>query len=254
MKNFPVLLLVLILVTGFAFAEDIGLTAGLEFGINNVNKEDRAPYLTAILVYETTLLNDALSFFTGFDYTFVFSDDNPMDLYWDLELGYSFRFGRISTLSILLNNELFYTFRPDYDIYGILSPGIEYFHNTRIGDVYLNAFFPISYATDNHLGMDFTIGWVSKKGRLGLELLSTHTVSPKFEYTNKRLVIFYKPGPVYLEVETWFPKSIKTSGITITPRFEYSVKFFTFYTYCKIGGLGAGAVTVSPALGAKFSF
>ena len=254
MKIFPVLLLVLILVTGFAFAEDLGLTAGLEFGISNVNDEDRAPFITAILEYETTFLNDAVSLFTELDYTFAFSDDNPMDLYWDLELGYNFRFGRISTISILLENELFFTFKPENDTYGIVSPGIEYFHNTRLGDIYLNAFFPISYATDDHVGMDFTIGWVSKSGRLGLELMATHTITPDFGYTNKRLVVFYKTGPVYFEVETWFPESIGDSGVIIIPRLELSFNAFTFYTYCEFGGLGADAITISPAIGAKFSF
>jgi len=254
MKNFPVLLLVLLLVTGFAFAEDIGLTAGLEFGISNVNKDDRAPYITAMLEYENTFLNDALSLSTELDYTVAFSDDNPMDLYWDLGMGYSFHFGRISTLSILLENELFFTFKPENDLYGIVSPGIEYFHTTRIGNVYLNVFFPISYATDNHVGMDFTIGWTGKKGRLGLDLLATHTIAPHFEYTNKCLTVFYKTGPVYFEVETWFPHSIKTFGVTITPRFECYFGAFTFYTYCKFAGLGTDVKTVSPALGAKFSF
>ena len=254
MKKFPVLLLVLVLVTGFAFAEDLGLTAGLEFGISNVNEEDRAPYLTAMLEYETTFLNEAVTLFTELDYTFEFSDDNPMELYWDLELNYSFSFGRISTIIITLENELFFTFTPDSDTYGIVSPGIEYFHNTRMGDIFLNVFFPISYATDTHVGMDFTIGWTGKSGRLGFELLSTHTMAPDFKYTNKCLVIFYKTGPVYFEVETWFPKSIKASGVTITPRLEYSYNAFTFYTFCEFAGLGTDVKTISPAVGAKFSF
>jgi len=254
MKKIPVLLFVLVLVTGFTFAEDIGLTAGLEFGINDVNEEDRTPYVTAILEYETTFLNDALSLFTELNYTIAFSDDTPMDLYWDLELGYSFSFGRISTISFLLKNELFFMFTPESDTYGIIAPGIEYFHNTRIGDVYLNVFFPISFASDDHVGMDFTIGWVSKSGSLGLELLATHTISPDLAYTNKCLTVFYKTGPVYFEVETWFPESISTSGITITPWLEYYYNAFTFYTYCEFGGLGADVITVSPALGVKYSF
>jgi len=254
MKNLPVLLVIMILVTGFTFAEDLGFTAGLEFGVSEINDEDRAPFITAMLEYETTFFDDSLNLYTDLEYTFEFSEDNPMELYWDLELEYSFSFGRISTISILLINEMFFSFGPENDMYGVVSPGIEYYHNTRLGDVYLNVFFPISYATENEVGMDFTIGWISKSGRFGLELLAAHTITPDFEFTDKCLVVFYKTGPVYFEVETWFPASIEDSGITITPLFEYSVNAFTFYTYCEFGGLGADALTVSPALGVKFSF
>ena len=269
MKKILILFAALFLIAGIVMAEDIGLTAGLEFGAYNVtgaNDWDMSPYLMPMIIYENSFLDDALDVYTELDYTFGFNkvgDDFPMDLYWDLALGYNIFFGSDSTLSILAENELDFFLAPtDSDannMDGVFTPGLSFNQGLDFGSINFTALLPINYLQDEKdadigIGLNFTLGWKSNFG-LGIKLRERNFVAPEFEYRDIRLTVSYATDPIYAELAATFPKEIDISGITIRPAFEYYFNAFTFYINCSFEGIGTdGDIEISPALGAKFSF
>jgi len=270
-KKFFVLLCVLVLFAGFVAADDIGLTAGLEFGVGNVTKANDGewePYLTPSITYEKSFLDDALDLYAELDYTFDFKpnfEELSQYLYFDLSLGYNLNFGSASTLSFILENEIDeFNISPRSDgnnFTGIFTPAVKFNQELGIGDIYAKASVPITYIqdekdADKEVDLKFRLGWDSAFG-LGLWAQLNSKLVPDFVgYNGFDANVSYETDVVYFEVTANIPKELSDNGINITPEFDYYFGNFTFYIKCKFAGVAAntGSVAISPALGIKFSF
>ena len=279
MNKFFVFLFVLVLSASFAAAEDegIGLSAGLEFGIENVNKandEDMNLYLMPMLIYENSFLDETLDVYAELDYKLGFTqvpnDDgdevNPQSMYIDLMMGYKLCLGDASALSFILENEfdeiiISPRLNNEINLTGIFTPAVKFSHELDFGSLYAQIGLPITYYdiedVDATTGLDFTLGWSSTFG-LGIEAKICTLLSPGdyVGYSGFETTISYETESIYAKVETIIPKEIDIEGVTITPEFDYSFKNFTFYIKCEFAGIGAdgGSVSVTPALGVKYSF
>jgi hypothetical protein len=273
MKRFLVFFLVLVLGAGFAAAQDVGLTVGLEFGLENVGKAydgDVAPYLMPMLIYENAFLDDALDLYAELDYTLGFTkvpnEDGdevlPQSLYIDLSAGYNLSLGDASTLSIILENEFAdIDISPDDFITGIFTPAIKFNQGFDFGDVYAQVGLPITYFpnvkdAEAWTGLDFTIGWGSSFG-LGIEVIIYTMLVPDDDagYSGLEATISYEADSLYCELNAAFP-SESAYGITITPEVDYSFGSITAYLSIEFDGIGSegGQVIITPALGIKYSF
>jgi len=295
MRKFLVLIAIIFLAVNFSsFAHsgcggygglgDDGLAAGLEFGIDGINEEDeRAPYLTAMLSYGHSFLNDSLDFYSELNYTFGFKKDDhshggshddafPQTLYFNLMLGYNLRLGpdRESTLSFILQNEFDrFVIAPRNDggnnITGIFTPAVNFNQEFNTGDLYAQIGLPITYVQDDknadaEIGLNFTVGWNSLFG-LELEATLCTMLAPGDEagLDDLELVIGYEVEPFHFSVEAAIPLSdFDHRGIDVTPRVEYGFGSFNFYVYCEFAGIGAKesehSLCITPALGFKFTF
>jgi len=277
MKRFLFIFLVLILAAGFATAEDLGLTAGLEFGLGNVGQAydgDIEPYLMPMIIYETAFLDGALDLYAELDYTIGFydaynEDDDkvvPMSLYFDFSLGYNLSLGSASTLSFILENEfdeiiLSPTFKDSTNITGIFTPAVKFNQEFNFGDLYAQIGVPITYVqyekdADALIGLDFTLGWSSTFG-LGLEAIIYTLLAPSddSDYLGLELTASYETGPFYFELNAEFPKE-SDYGFTLTPEVDYSFGNFTVYAFFEFAGIGSDGdeVVITPAIGVKYSF
>jgi len=273
MKKFLLFYFVLALFASFAAAEDegIGLSVGLEFGIVNVTKandEDLNPYLMPMLIYENSFLDETMDVYAELDYTLGFTkepdedgnDVNPQSMYIDLMVGYNLDLGETSTLSFILENEFDeIIISPIYALTGIFTPAAKFNQKLDFGDLFAQIGAPITYynEADTTIGLDLTLGWSSTFG-LGIEAKILTLLSPGEDagYNGFETIISYETEPIYAEVKTVIPKEISNEGVTITPEFNYSFMNFTFYVKCEFAGIGVdgGGVSVTPALGVKYSF
>jgi len=283
MKKFFVVLLVMVLSASFASANDdsdegIGLSVGLEFGIENINKandDEMTPYLRPLLIYENSFFDDTLDVYAKLYYTFGFTkepnDDGdevyPQSLYSDLILGYNLSLGGASTLSFILENEtdeiiISPTYKGVNALTGIFTPAIKFNQEFDIGNFFAQIGSPITFIqydkdADTSVGLDFTIGWKSAFG-LGIEAKVCTLIVPGDDagFSGVETIITYETKTIYIEVETIIPKEISNEGVKITPEFDYSFKNFTFYVKCEFTGIGTsgGNVIISPALGVKYNF
>jgi len=270
-KKFFVLLCVLVLVAGFAVADDIGLTVGAEFGIGNINKTDDGdwePYLTPSIAYDKSFLDDALDFSTGLDYTFDFTPSfgiATQTLGFDISVNYSLSLGSASTLSFYLADRNDVTISPksdeDNNITGTLTPGIKFSQKTGIGSIYARVRAPIDYMqadknADMTVGLRSRLGWDSTFG-LGLWAQVKSKLAPEVVgYNGVDANISYTADSFYVDATTYIGKEL-SDGISIEPYFEYYLGSFTFYIDCTFDGVaaeGGGAVTISPCIGVTFSF
>jgi len=258
MKRFLFIFLVLVLAAGFAAGQDLGLTAGLEFGIGNVGKTNDV-YLMPMIIYETAFFDGALDLSTELDYTFGFGDELAQSLYFDFFLGYNLSLGSASTLSFILENEFDeLEISPDSRLTGIFTPAVKFNQGFDFGDIYAQIGVPITYLDKGDTtttGLDFTLGWGSAFG-LGLEAVIYTMLAPgDADYVGLEATVSYETGPIYCEINIYFPKEVKY-GITITPEFDYALGSLTLYTFIEFAGIGVdgGEVSISPALGVKYSF
>ena len=282
MKKLLVLLAALTLVTGFAFSQDLGLTAGLEFGINAVNKpndaSDMYPYIMPNIAYENSF--GGVDLYTEVDYTLGFTKDSddtyPMDLYWDLALGYDISLASASTLSILAENELGFNFVTDLGdtLWGTFRPGLKFDQGIDgVGDLYAQFDLPIGYGKgwgdDTIICLDGTIGWDSTFG-LGLKAKAHFLFAPDSldtGFTGIDIKATYSNGPAYGEIEARIAKDsgdissfIDGSGykpsVAIIPKVQYEIiTGLNAYLKCAFGNIGGtGDIIISPVIGVTYSF
>jgi hypothetical protein len=271
-----------VLICSFAAAQEdggIGLTAKAEFGIWNINEADDQGKTFAIipgLEYENVFLDDALDVFAEVDYTIAIPSDDDEDtyhlLYLEEEAGYNFGLGDAMTLSVILNNQNNIMISPDADsgtnpFDGVLEPSVKFAYAAGFGELSAQAGLPIGYAApyedipgvsedggDTTIETYLTLAWASTFG-LGVELTPKLALSPDSEYAGFDFLVSYETGPIYAEVEVNLPREIDDEGVTVTPEFDYAFNNFTFYVKSEFGGIGGeGDVSISPAIGAKYSF
>jgi len=280
MKKCIFIFLFACIAAGFAAAQDegIGLSIGLEFGIGNINKandEEMTPYLMPMLIYEKSFLDETLDIYTELDYTFGFTKEadvdgnevNPQSIYFDFMIGYNLGLGDASALSFILENEFDELIispeaKGNNALTGIFTPAIKFKQEFDSGSIFAKLGAPITYIqydkdADTAVGLDFTFNWSSGFG-LGLEAKFCTLVAPNDDagYKSAEVIVSYEIESVYFQVKTIIPNEINDTGVTITPEFDYSFNNFSIYVYCDFLGIGAdgGNVTISPALGIKFSF
>jgi hypothetical protein len=278
MKKCIAFLVVLFLAAGFAAAEGIGLSVGLEFGLENINKandEDMNPYLMPRIIYENSFLDDALDLYAEMNYKFGFdkaeNDDGDeviqQSMYLDLMVGYNLGLGSASTLSFILENEfdeliISPRLSSDGNLKGVFIPAVKFTQTFDFGDLFAKVGVPITYSqyvkdADTQLGLDFTLGWNSTFG-LGIEAKICTLFMPGEDagYNGFETTISFETEPIYVEVEVIIHKEISDEGIKITPEFDFSLGRFTFYAKCEIAGVGKNGsdAVISPGLGVKFSF
>ena len=274
MKKLLVLFLVLAITAGHIAAqdEDIGLSLGLEFGIENVNKaneEERYPYIAPMLVFDRSFLNNFLDIYTELDYFFFFKKDEvdkvyPQLLYFDLSLGFNLGLTDTSTLSIILENENEYflivpRIKGANNVYGIIKPGVKYSQMLHIGDIYSQIDLPIQYISYNKddefwMGLDLTFGMYTDIG-FGLKTTGHLSFKPEFDYYGLDVILSYENDFIYGELEINTPKKF-SDGITATPEINFFFIGFTLYANCMFEGIGNkdSKIVISPAAGLKFSF
>jgi hypothetical protein len=254
---------------GYVMAADeddgIGLTVGLEFGVENINL-DKQPYLAPMLIYEKSFLDGALDLYAELDYYFYFKKADgsfPQLLYFDFSLAYNLGLGSASTLSFILENEFdTLNLAPRYsgsnNLTGIFTPAVKFNQEFGFGDLYAQVGLPITYIQEDKsaktgLGLDFTLGWASTFG-LGIELFQYNFITPDSGYGGLNITLSYETGPLYFEVEVDTYKNFD-GGIDIIPEIDYSISSLTLYANCAFEGVGGkGKVAISPAIGIKFSF
>ena len=269
-RSLLIVLVVLIFVTGFTSAEDLGVTVGVEFTIENIhrdnNSEDyRMPWLGPFVIYENSFLDDALDLYAELSFWFGFFDDNPKDLYFNLAAAYNLFLSPVSTLSFLLENEVeSYAISPRPDegsgAISIFKPGLRFTQSLGFGDVYAQALFPITYLNyfsdaDTEVALKATLGWESDFG-LGFSLTPVFSLSPDSGYDSLEILATYGTDAIYIEVEVIIPNEFSDYGMTITPEvFFHITGGFGAYLRCEVAGIGAeGNMILAPAVGVTFSF
>jgi hypothetical protein len=233
------------------------------------------PYPMPMLIYENSFLDGTLDFYGELNYTFGFSKEPNDDgdevvlqsMYLDLMVGYNLGLGSASTLSFILENEfdeliISPQLEEENVLIGIFTPLVKFNQDFDFGDLFAQIGAPITYIqydkdADSEIGLDFTLGWNSAFG-LGIEVKICTLLAPSDGggYKGLETIVSYETGPLYIEVETISPKEIGDEGVTVTPQFDYSLGNFTFYVNCEFSGLGIseGDVSITPALGVKYSF
>jgi hypothetical protein len=267
MKKGFLVFLVLVLAGGFLTAQEeddgTGLSAGLEFGMNNVLNDGRSTYLMPNVVYEKSF--DDLDVFVEGDYTIEFDGENAagekatvQTFYLEEELGYNLHFGDASTLTLILNNALTYNLGANQTIInmagdlGILNPALKFTQDFDFGGIYGQLGFPVEYPVPG-FGLEFIAGYAASFG-LGVELTCNYRVEPEAEYDGTSLLLSYENGPIYGEVE--ISADGKFEVWTIAPEIDCSFGGFTFYLGAELGEIGNPDedLSFSPFLGVSYSF
>jgi hypothetical protein len=253
------------LICSFAAAQEdggIGLTPKLEVGFGDV-AEEAVISLSPGVEFEKAFGD--FDVFAELDYTIALEDPDAVHTVHDeIELGYNLSFAGTSVLSFIVYNENDFQLSPELPDgmthFGTLEPSLKFTQTLGFGDLYAQLGFPIDYLTgvkDADIGISsyLTLGWASTFG-LGVELTPNLAISPDSEYAGFDILVSYETGPIYAEVEVNLPKEIDAEGITITPQVEYAFNAFTFYVNSEFGNIGVeeGDVSISPALGVKYSF
>jgi len=273
MKKFPVLFLVLAFTAGFISAQDIGLSAGLEFGILGANKpndaEDVDPYLDVIVGYENSFLDEALDVSASLLYDIGFTkvpdpdnigdEVNPNMMTLDLSVAYHLGLGDASTLSFILANQNDFTLVPKADdaVLGILKPGLKFNQGLGdTGDFYGQLDFPIMYANygdkDTYSGLDITLGWASTFG-LGFEAAGHILFSPDHKidsdqtangFTGISFTASYESGSISADIVLTVP----LKKVDLGPFGELS------YPYSYFDTLAGYGVAITPSFTYSFDF
>ena len=178
------------LVTGTKSFSSIlkGLYAGLELGIDNINKPNgwrRKPFLYSTLGYSNSFFRDAMHFYselginTGLYDVKNANDENtlPVDLYLDSYWDYGLALGS-STLTFIMEDKIDppLVINPMLNsgmlnMYNKFTPGMKLSHwIENIGSFYAQAGFPIYYSyywhdnTDSSFYFQGKLGWYSQFG------------------------------------------------------------------------------------------
>ena len=264
MKKILILMAALVLITGFAIAEDIGLTAGLEGGVYNATKAndgDMTPFIMPYIYYDNSFGD--LDVYAELDYEVAFDDDTYMGVYFDLDLAYNLSLGSASTLSFLLEDYWEFYLAPEISdpltpYMMELYPGVKFNQEFDFGSLYAKAQVPM-YLLPGYKDADFacdlwfTAGWKSTFG-LGIYVTEKFALAPDAEHSAIKAVVNYGTDTFNAELKSEFIGK-SDIWINLTPKFEYYFNAFTFYVKCDFTGIGTDFdVEIKPTLGVTFSF
>jgi len=265
-KRFFVLLCVLVLVAGFVVAEDIGITVGLEFYNENINKADGEPMVSQIIpniAYDnTSLAGGALEFHTELDYFIDLAREAgtdgyyfPQDFNFFAWLQYKLSIGSASTLRFYLRDDNSVDVSPVHHgttyttTVGTLTPGIQFNQKMDFGSLYARIRAPINYlADDTVVNLQSRLGWNSNFD-LGLwaEVRSRLTQESEL-YQQLRLNANYAKDTYELNLLAVIPKET-SNGIRINPTFDLYFENSTLELDCNFTGVGSDdgiSLTLTP--------
>ncbi|MCL1992179.1 MAG: hypothetical protein FWG66_04450 [Spirochaetes bacterium] len=243
MKRILVFFLALSMAAGFSMADEegTGLSAGVEFGIEDIN-DGVEPYLYFDISFERSFLDDAVDIFAELGYTLGFSsvttsggrDVLPQTMYFGIGAGFNLDVGEASVLSFIVEHEfedilINPRFSGINNFAAVVTPSIRFGHEVDFGEVFAQVGFPVTYIdhdrdADVEAGVVITLGWESD---FDLEV----------------------------EIETHIPFDLGDEGVAVTPEVGYSFGDFSFHFSIEFAGLGvSGAFSVTPAIGIRFNF
>jgi hypothetical protein len=246
-KKFFVLLCVLVLVTGFVVADDIGLTVAADFSIDNLTKandDGMGPYLTPSIEYNTSFGDTSFSARLGYNFD-MYPDfkDLVQDADLSLTLGHTLSLGSASTLLLELKNDFNgFMVSPkadegDYGVSGSLSPRVRFTQTTDAGKIYAQVVAPIGYLDDEGILLRSRLGWTSTFG-LALYAQLDSSLNPMEMYQGWRAFASYTADSFFFDaiVRGWEDQS---AGLQIGADFEYYLEDATF----RVGGVFTGVTT-----------
>ena len=265
-KGFMLFFTALVLITGLAVADGVGLSAGLELAMPDVNNAEEFPLeITAIIEYDNSF--DDLDIWAelrtpmGIAGDAKAGDETSIGIELEFDAGYNLALSDVSTLSLGLWGQMNIPVSPSGgDLTLPLMPWISFNQEMDFGDIYVTLGVPLGFINTDfdelEMGLDLTLGWAGNFG-LGIEL-TTHFMFAPADYVDTydglTLLLSYETGPVYAELEMALPNDFDF-GIGIDLLVEYDFDPWTFYFSVGFDGVGSDYdIGISPALGVKFSF
>ena len=227
MKKIFVLLCVLVMFAGIAIAEDIGVTVGADFTLNNLNKangDEWNPVIMPYIIYDTSFGD--LDFSTELDYYFDFEpnfDELSQYLDFDLKLTYNLSLGSASTLLLEADNILEnFSVSPDFGDYieGTFTPRVRFTQKTDMGSFFAQVAAPIGYLENDYKWLRSRLGWTSTFGLRLWAQLDSSLIDPTEIYQGWRIFAAYGADSFSFDVTTRGYKDTST-GLRIEPNFEY---------------------------------
>lgn len=292
MKKFLLLFLALSLLGGAAFSEDLGLTAGVEFNIGQLNPEGNVDVMDTggtnirpFVIWEADLVENlditvemGLPFWGNTE-----GDDNFwMDLDLNIFAAYHLGLSPEGTLRFSLESDNLFEVVRDWSPRfhsGTLIPGVKYTHDLGGMSVFGKVGLPfLLFAVGDaargvdpldEVGIDFTLGMGMdmNPGTLGFELGLLNSIrsggrsSDDFARYLTLLPSFtFAAIPLYAEVDIIIPiysNGMDFEGVTIIPEFRYDItSSFQAWVNLPIFNVGAdyGDVGVGLGIGVQFSF
>jgi len=268
-KRFFVLLCVLVLVAGFAVADDIGVDVGVEFYNGNINKADGDPtdsQIAPFITYENTF-GGALTFHAGLENYYIHlerepgpdGDYFPQDFDLNIWLNYRLNLSSASNLQFYLQNQNNVEVEPVHHgtTYqtntGTLTPGVRFGQNTDFGGFYVRFRAPYDYVRagrdDTRFRLRSRLGWTSNFG-LGLWAQVNSQITPELDLY-QALLLYASYGTDSFgdfDVTVTIPKEV-SSGITINPTWGYDLENSSISLDCTFSGVGTDdgiSLDVSP--------
>jgi len=266
-------------------ANGLGLTVGLEFGIDDFEEAANSAYIRPALRYDTNaLLDGALGLSAEIGVPFWGNPDFWMGVDLSLRGMYRLHLTPEGTMSFFLQSQtafiavdgdgrgvpfpsLWWTGGiPLRDITSVLTPGIRYTHSlgglsvfAQIDSTFLlfsggdrNFFdwadieFSIGMRTRTGFAIEFEIEhWIRHPRTGNHELFYYLTITPS-----------YRIGPFFAEVDIGIPIADFDEGLRIIPEARYQIMDnFQVFANLTFEGVGSdGGVTTGMGLGVSFSF
>lgn len=293
MKKFLVFFLALSLLGGFAFANDLGLTAGLDFGINELNNDANDSAMDTAFIRPTVVYENSfgdVDLYAELGIPFWVNPEFWLGIELKLEGAYNLALTSEGTLSFILGSEIFISAVYDEDkfvfptptrrsmryIAGLYTaddvveawvmPGVKYTHALSDFSIFGQVNVPLLLASCidalDYVGLDFILGFNMTNG-FGLEVEIANWLQTPMEETDMFHHVWITPsfetGPIYAELEVGIPTyedGIKFEGVTIIPEFRYMIMDnFQAYLNLPIQGIASdNDVVIGLGLGARFSF
>jgi len=253
MKKFLVLFLAFSLVGGAAFAQDLGLTAGLEFNIGQLNHEHMDAMDTAelrpFLRWENSELVENLELsaeiglpfwmsraYGGYGYYYV-DDDFWMGMDIELDVAYNLSIMPEGFFTFGLNFLTYLDLQPgDADAVLWLSPRVRYTHDLNGISVFGQLEFPLYLGTGGDalelIGLDILLGMNMglAGGIFGFDVEINNWLKDYAEETSffeyLTLTPSFEIGPWYAEIAFGIPtmeNGMDYYGMTITPEVRYNI-------------------------------
>ena len=283
MKKILVFLLAFSVVGGAAFAQNLGLTAGVEFNIDALNSDDfdatdsPGTAIRPFLIWENDELVEGLELEAELGLPFWTNYAGDGNFWMDLDLrlfaGYHFGIGSDGTLRLHLESDNYFELASEYDndAAGTLEFGVKYTHDLGNG---LSLFGKVAlpfllYSTGplgafDWVGLDFTLGMSAEinPGVFGFELAFYNNIEgyDHFAHELSLLPSFeFSAIPLYIEVEFVIPlweNGMDWSGMSIIPEVSYEIiPGLEAWLNLPIHGIGSNFdATVGLGLGIQFSF
>jgi len=279
MKKLLVLLLALSLVGGAAFAQNLGLTAGLEFNIGQLNHDHVDAMDTAelrpFLVWENSDLVENLDLYAEIGLPFWMSnewaDDFWMAMDIELDAAYHLSVSPQGVLTFGLNFFAYFDLQPgnaDADLW--LYPRVKYTHDLNGISLFGKLEFPLYLGTavdafdfvglDIRLGMNMGLGGGLFEFKVDINnTLSDHANETSF-FDYLTITPSFATGPWYAEVAFGIPtveNGMDIYGLFIIPEVRYNITdSLLVWLNLPIFNIGAAYddVGIGLGLGVQFSF